>query len=74
MKPIKKEHVDNVEKHLAALKENARSLNTLAKRMKCSRAAVKRRVAAFVKLRGLKLKKTRLREGERGQESVGYYL
>lgn len=74
MRTLKPEHIENVEKHIPLGRENARSLWTLAARMRCSRAAVKRRVAAFVKARGLKLKKTKLREGERGAESVGYYL
>jgi DNA-binding Lrp family transcriptional regulator len=58
------------------LSDKPQSVNTLAKKLRCSREAVKRRLEAYQYLvKGfIKIKQAPVREGERGPMSVGYYV
>lgn len=74
MRSMKTEHIDAVAKALLKGEKNARTYKDLAKRLRCTRATVERRVAAYAKREGKKVQYTRIREGARGAESEALYL
>ena len=75
-KVIDPAHVEEAGKLLGRGQKNAVTIRTLAKKMKCSKAAAERRVNAYLtKTKGFeKLKSIPMREGERGPLSTGFYL
>lgn len=75
-KIIQPEHIEAVKKFLPRGQENAITMRTLAKRMRCSKGAAERRFNAYLeKTKGFeKIKSIPVREGERGPSSTGFYL
>lgn len=56
------------------LRKGPKSAKTLAKKMKCSINGAKRRVAKLANETDEKVKQGYMREGERGPESLVYYI
>ena len=75
MRTITLKQIDTLEAVLRAASKPL-TANALAKKLKCSRDAALRRVAALAKARKgfLKIRETPVREGLRGPQSVGFYL
>jgi hypothetical protein len=66
-----------VKKHLPRGKDNAITMASLARRMRCSKGAAERRFNAYLKQHkelDQRIKFTPVRDGERGPLSAGFYL
>ena len=75
MRTINPKHIEAVESALRSAKQPL-TANALGRRLRCSRDTALRRLAALVKAKKgfLKVKKTYVREGDRGPESEAFGL
>ena len=72
MRNIKRSHLDVVERALVT--EKPITIQALAKKMRCSYMAAKRRLFKWAELNNVRLAESRVREGDAGPESVAYSL
>ena len=74
MRSIKMKDLERIETLMPTKEADAVSIAHLAKKMKCSYMAAKRRMEKYAEREGLKLKTTTRREGLAGPESVCFYV
>ncbi len=76
MRTYKTSHIQSVEKAMLDRNrpDDAITLRSLSKRLKCSYFAAKRRLFSWQKTNKVVLLKTQKREGESGPISTAYYV